>query len=719
MSYDGYDNEIKGEFNDNYQYAHDYWQPYTKNALIYTTAAAGYTWTNEEIKQLVKEGREPIEFNIMRRPLQFYSGYLRDHINSIVYSPVEDSDKKTSDQLTKLGYYVWDKGNGFPVFLDACDEAFKSGIALCGLCKTYKNDFINGDLTFYRRTFNAFFLDPTWESLDLSDCSFAIMRDLLPRSAAKDILPFVDPKTIDELQFAFRDDKFLTFHPQFTTLSRNRNIIAYDQYYKQVTRKRTFLIDERTSFYRDITDLPKEQRDQLKFGLNRLNRLNDEADDLDIDREAIPQMQIKTVNRSFIELHILLNGQEVYCGDDQTGINQKYPFVPVIGYMEPSLWNPAQRLQGVAATQYSNQRQFNKRHMKIIDMMDSTISTGFKYLIGAVPDPQDMQQAGQNKLIGVDPENAPQGLDSVQQLTGGGANPALMEYQAILDQMSLTLANINESVLGIDDGGNTQVSGRLAQVRIAQGLRGNRKLFDNVETSQQLLGGLVLDGIQKNYPPGKVERIIGEKPTQQFYDQEFEQYSATIKEGVRSQSQKDAYYYELVNLKRDGIVDVPEDEIVRALQIAGISDLEAAIERQQEQKQETVEKLNRLEVAQLELVNSQKEENVALAQERRARVQADLGLKEERVSEAAENRAQAALARAKAIVEISSLRDERIMKVLDFVNQLERQEKADQDMVSQKVMDDSIAINADTEGSSENEQLQQMNQAQEQNIQPQ
>lgn len=705
-----YDNQIKGEFNEHYKYAFDFWSPFIKNAQIYTMAASGYTWTYEEIKQLVKEGREPIEFNIMRRPLQFFSGYLRDNINSIVYGPVEDSDQKTADQFTKIGDYIWDKGNGFPVFLDACDEAFKSGISLVGIQKSFKNDFINGDTSFYKRTYNSFLLDPTFENIDLNDCSFAIMRDLVSKQQAKEFLPDVDPKEIDQLQNSFRDDKFLTFHPQFTTLSRNRNIIAYDQYYKRVTRKRKFLIDKRSSFYRDITDYPSDEIDKLKTGIDRFNKLYDEAEELGIDREDIPLLEIRNVNRGFVDLHILLNGQEVYCGDDPTGINETYPFVPIICYMEPSIWLPEQRLQGIASTMWSNQRQFNKRHMKIIDMMDSDISTGFKYLIGAVADPQDLQQSGQNKMIGIDPENAPQGLDSIQQLQGGGANPALIEYQSILDQLSLTLSNVNESVIGIDEKGNTQISGRLAQVRIAQGLRGNRKIFDQVETSQQLLAGLILIDIQKNYPAGKIERIIGEKPTQQFYDQEFEQYDAVIKEGIRSKSQKDAYYYELVNLKRDGIVDVPQDEIVRALQMTGLSDLEEAIKKQQELVAEERKKLDAIERSKLELENSQKEENIALAQERRARVVADLALGEERVSEAAENRAQAALARAKAIVEISALKDERILRVLEFVNTLERQEKADQDQVSQKVFDKSDAINTETEGSAENKQMQMLQQ---------
>lgn len=668
------DYEIRSEYQENYRYAHDFWAPFIADAQVYTLGASGYTWSDQERQQLVKEGREPIEFNIMRRPLQFYSGYLRDNINSVVYAPVEGSDQKTADQFTKLSYYIWDKGKGFPIFLDACDEAFKSGISLCGLYLDYSKDFINGDLAFYNRTYNSFFLAPTFEKQDLSDCPFAITRDLLSRDYAKSLLPFIDPKIIDDLQYSFRDDKFLSYHPQFTNFSRNRNIIAYDQYYKRTQRKRTFLVDSKSSFFRDISDLPQEEIRLLRMGAKRFDQMREEASLMGIDPEEVPEIEIRTVERDYVELNIMLNSHRVYCGEDKTGITHTFPFVPLIGYFEPSIWMPSQRIQGIAATQWFNQRQFNKRHMKIIDMMDTTISTGFKYLIGSVPDPQDMQQSGQNKLIGVDPENAPQGLDSVQQLQGGGANPALIEYQSVLDQMSLTLANINESVLGVDEKGNTQISGKLAQVRIAQGLRGNRKIFDQVEQSQQLLGSLLLTAMQKKIPPGKVERILGEKPTEQFYEQEFEQYDAVIKEGVRSQSQKDAYYYELVNLKREGIVDVPQAEIVRALQMSGLSDLEKAIEKQDQMLAEQAAEARELQKKQMQLIDATKEEKLGLAKERESRVQSNLSLKDERESEAQQNIAQAALDRAKAITEISKMNEDRILQVLNFVNMLEMQE---------------------------------------------
>jgi hypothetical protein len=670
------DREILGEFQENYRYAHDYWSPFVSAAQVYTLASSGYTWSDSELKELQKAGREPLELNIMRRPLQFFSGYLRDNLNSIVAAPIEGSDQKTADQFTKLSYYVWDKGEGYSTFLDAADEGFKSGISLCGIQMDYSKDFINGDISFFKRTFNSFYLDPTFERIDLKDCAFAITRDLIDRNLIKQLIPFVDPKEIDDIQNSFRDDKFLSYHPNFTTLSRNRNLMAYDQYYRRITKKRKFLVDEESSFYRDITDLSKEEIDKLKKGIYRLRKMREEAESLEnVDATQLPHyLEIRDVNRDFVELNIMLNGVQVYNGDDKTGVVDAYPFAPIICYMEPSIWMPSQRLQGLASTLYSAQRQFNKRHMKIVDMMDSSISTGYKYLIGSVADPEDLQQSGQNKLIGVDPENAPEGLNSVQELKGGEANPTLIEYQSVLDQLTLTLANVNESVIGVDEKGNTQVSGRLAQVRIAQGLRSNRKIFDNVEVSQKVLGSLVLKVIQNHYPVGKVKRILGEEPSQQFYDKDFEQYDVSVKEGVRSQSQRDAYYYELVALKRDGIVDVPQPEIIRAMQMAGKSDLEESIKQQQQALQQQQQKVSEQEQMAMKLANSQVEANLAMGEARRARTLGEVALSEFRLAEAEENKSLAMLNKAKTITEIASMKDDRILKVLEFVNLLEQQE---------------------------------------------
>jgi len=680
------ESDLKSEYLENGRFAKEFWSSFKRDAQVYTLAAAGYTWSEAERKALAVDGREPIEFNIMRRPLEFFSGYLRDNVNQVVYSPVEGSDQKTADQFTKLSYYVWDKGKGYPRFLSACDESIKSGMSLCGIQMDYSKDFVNGDVAFFKRTYNSFLLDPTFEETDLSDCGFGITTDFMNKDILPSLLPYISKKDLEELAFSYKDELFPEYHPQISSFNRNRTQVVYNQYYRRTTRKRKFLVDIDSGFYSDITDKESKEIRTLKNGIARFNDIRKNPDLYNFDLEDIPNVEIRDVERPYVELTVFLNGIPVYTGDDKTGVTEMYPFAPLICYIEPSIWMSTKRIQGLASCNYSLQRQFNKRHMKIQDMMDSDISTGYAYLIGAVKDPNDLLQTGQNKLVGIDPDNAPEGLNSIRELKGGGANPALIEYQNVLDQLSLTLSNVNESVLGTDDKGNTQVSGRLAQVRIAQGLKGNRKIFDNIEESQQVIGSIVLKAIQENYPKAKVKRILGEPPTAQFDNRTFEVYDAVIKEGVRSKSQKDAYYYELVDLKRSEVVNVPESAIIDALDMSGASDLKEHIERQEQQQQEQQQKIDEQERVALELANSQAEANLAMSAERRARVVSDLALSTERISESEENRAQAALAKAKTITEIEAMNEDRIMKVLQFVEMLESQEVGDREAIGQKVM---------------------------------
>ena len=88
---------IQKDFDEHLKYAKNFWDGFVTDAKTYTLAQAGYTWSEAERQALLKDGREPLELNIMRRQMQFYSGYLRDSLNSIVIGPVEGSDQETAD----------------------------------------------------------------------------------------------------------------------------------------------------------------------------------------------------------------------------------------------------------------------------------------------------------------------------------------------------------------------------------------------------------------------------------------------------------------------------------------------------------------------------------------------------------------------------------------------------------------------------------------------
>lgn len=179
---------------------------------------------------------------------------------------------------------------------------------------------------------------------------------------------------------------------------------------------------------------------------------------------------------------------------------------------------------------------------------------------------------------------------------------------------------------------------------------------------------MVLRAIQVNYTPGKIHRITKKEPTEEFFSGEFGQYDCVIKQAILTQTQKQAYYYQLLQLRELGIA-IPDDEIVAAAPLQGktrlLEKMEEVAQQQQAANQIAMETENRQ--AQLEM--AQIDNTLALAQERRARVVADIGLARERISEGEQNYAKALLDNAKTIAEIEDLDRSRYMDMLRFAQE--------------------------------------------------
>ena len=654
--------QIKTEYETNWLRAEEeygtLWSTMDRDIRAY----AGNTWTRGEINQIVREKREPIELPIIRSKINWFTGYQRDNITSMQVEPVEGSDQKTADQFSDIVKQVWYRGKGQYHWNQSFEDSIKTGLSLFGMFLDLSKDPENGDINFFRRGYNSFALDPDTEQPDLSDCSWAILRDFVTRDQAKGLLPFIDEEIIDNVAASQRDNKF-TFLRPFTRNFNNSNIITFDQYYRRVSEKRKMLFDKEAGTNRDITDLSREDIEKLETGIEILNG------------NGQGNLEIRNVDRDFIQYNILLSGTVVFSGKDALGLENRYPFVPIYCFFEPSIDDMALRYQGIVRSLVDAQRIFNKRNMKVLDIMDKIIYGSTKYKLGAVDDPKQLLQSGSRRLIGIQPGFEMNDVEDLQANTSGISE--IITYSQVIDQLFNDLAGINETLLGADEGGNTQVSGRLAQVRTANGVRANRKIFDQLDFSQQLVFQMLIEAIQKNYTAGKIERMLGEEPSEQFFDQQFEQFDAVLKQGVESTTQKDQYYFELVNLKREGIVDVPQSSIIKALPLVGKSNLIEDIEQQEQAAKEDQARVRELELMQKELINSQTEQSLALAQERRGRVVTDIARSKELTAEAEGNKATASLNRAKAMVEVQKLRTDQILQVMDFVNLLHSQAKAE------------------------------------------
>jgi hypothetical protein len=630
-------------------------------------AYAGDNWTSLERTKLERQNRMVLELNKIRRVVNLYSGYERENRTQTVTAPVEGSDEVTADLFSNTMYYVYDKGNADYIISDAFEHALKTGLAIVGIYMDYSKDKVNGDIRFYWKPFNSLMLDPYFTKRDLSDCDQASTRDLLSKEAVKALLPWIDPKIIDNLPTGIRDNKYqyLGIYRQYNSTYIAKNLCTYDQYWVRVNKKQKYLVDMETGVTEEWNGTEEEEREILKT------------------LKHLPQLQLISDYKRSVELNIIVGGQLLYSGPDPSGLDT-FPFVPVLLYYEPLIDSYALKIQGVVRSIIDAQRTFNRRHSQIIDLMESIINTGWITRNGAVLDPSMLFQAGQGRQIVLN-----QGFDvntDIREISPPNIPPGYLQYQDIIDKNIMEIPGASDELLGLSSTGDSQVSGKLAEVRASNGLKGNRGIFDNLEQTKKYLGQLVLEAIQKNYSPGKIQRITGQEPTEEFFSGQFGEYDCVIKQAVKTATQREAYYYQLLQLISLG-APIPWDDVLEAAPMQGktkiLEKMAEAAEQQQIQKQ----KMDELEQLQKHLELSQIDQNTALAQERRARVLADIGLARERISEGEQNYAKAFLDNVKTISEIQDMPRKRLIDVLELASKI----KAEQGQnTEQKIQSDML-----------------------------
>lgn len=632
------------------------WGVYYAQAYRDLRAYAGDNWTNLERTKLERQNRMVLELNKIRRVVNLYSGYERENRTQTVTAPVEGSDEATADLFSNVMYYVYDKGNADYIFSEAFEHALKTGLAIVGIYMDYSKDKVNGDIKFYWKPFNALMLDPYFTKRDLSDCDQASTRDLLSKEAVRAMLPWIDEEVINSIPTGIRDNKYqyLGIYRQYNSTYIAANLVTYDQYWKRINVTQKYLVDEDSGVSEEWFGTKAEEK-QLKK-----------------DLVNTPQIRLITSHKRSVELNIIVGGQLLYSGPDPTGLDT-FPFMPILLYHEPLIDTYELKIQGLVRSIRDAQRQYNRRHSQIIDLMESIINTGWITKNGAVLDPTMLMQAGQGRQIVVN-----DGYDvnaDVREISPPNIPPGYLQYQDIIDKNIMEIPGASDELLGLSSTGDSQVSGKLAEVRSSNGLKGNRGIFDNLEQTKKYVGQLVMQCVQKNYQPGKIFRITNKEPTEEFFSGNFGEYDCVIKQAVKTATQREAYYYQLLQLVSLG-APIPWEDIMEAAPLQGKTELLEKMAQRAEQAQMQQQKVEEEEKMQRALEMSQIDQNTALAEERRARVLADIGLARERISEGEQNYAKALLDNAKTVKEIQDLDRKRLMDVMQLAADISAKQNA-------------------------------------------
>lgn len=656
---------VVAEFDRYYLEAYSAWDAFYPLAERDLRFFLGDQWDEQEKRQLFQEGRSTFVFNRVRRNINMITGYQRKHRLSSVVAPVENSDQKTSDQLSKLLLHSMNLAEGYQEISDAFGGALKTGWNMLSLWMDYREDPINGDIKISREPYNGFILDPYFTKRDLSDCSYILRRRYLSLEQAKSMLPGME-KDVERLYKMgwSRDDKFtwLPYQRQAST----QEMMAYNEMYVQKWKNVPMLVDMETGETTEF-DIPKEQ--------------------IDMFLAQYPQLKIVQKPTKYIEMHVILNDEYMRKEINPYGLDE-YPFVPFMAIFEPESDQWGLKVQSLIRCMIDPQKESNRRRSQMVDILDSQINSGWIASENSVINPRSLFQSSQGKVIWKR-EDAPP--DALEKIPPAQIPPSMFQMQEVFDKDMTEIVGINDAAFGQPDSGNE--SGVMMMLRQGAAMVNLQELFDNLRLSQKNLSKKMLKMIQ-TWRPNKVQRIINEEPTQEFYNAEFTKYDVVVQEGILTDTQRQMYFRQLVDLQQLG-APVTGEMLAKAAPIQGKSEyIEeiAQLEKQQaEQAQQQQQIQDQILQTQSQASQAKAISDVALSKERFTRAISNMGLHEERNSEAIQNRSQAALDRVKAIKELSSMDDDRLIKYLSIVQQMEennRQEeqrnKADDLMITEQ-----------------------------------
>lgn len=588
--------------------------------------------------------RRQFNFNRIRRVVNMVSGYQRQHRKSTIITPTENNDETTADQLSRALFWANDKSNALEYISQAFHGALVTGMNLLSVWLDYRTDPVNGDIRIDNLSYNGFLIDPYFRKHSLEDCNFIWGRRYLTPKQASELLPMRREDILNMKPRGNPDGKFY-FLPESYNYGM-ADLLAYDEYWYLDTRMQEVLIDTKSG-------------DTMEW----------EGSDEDLRRFLSVYPQIITHKQSIptVKLAISVGDKVMYHGPNPLGIDQ-YPFVPVLAYYSPQIPYYPYRCQGMVRGLRDSQYLYNRRKVIELDIMESQVTSGFKYKESALVNPKDVFLSGQGRGIPIKDEAE---MSDVEKIHAPEVPASMIELSKLLGQEISEISGVNEELLGA---AQDDKAGVLSMLRQGAGLTTLQILFDQLDFSQKQLGHIFMRVIQKNWTEGKIRRILGEEPTQEFHNKNWQKYDAVVEEGLNTATQRQMQFAQLLQL-RELQVPVPTKVLIEASTLQGKDKLVKAIMEEEQKAQEQQQKQEQIQSA---LIQAQAKDfeakataNEGLGIERVSRIQENQALAEERRAEALKDLELGALHQVSALKELQALDIDNLGKLLALLKQIQ------------------------------------------------
>ena len=630
--------------------------------------AGDQTLWNELYGTFPSANRRQFSFNRIRRIVNMISGYQRRNRKSTIVTPVENGDDLTADQFTKLFYWLNSQEGVLNTVSDSFHGAIVTGMNLLQVWVDYRTDPISGNIKVDNCHHNSFLMDPYFKKQDLSDCNAIWKRSFLTKAECMSLLP--DRKSdIEGLSSTDSVDGKFEFLPESHKCGP-KDLLTYDEFYYRDYRKQRMLVDTQTGESLEWSSKSEES-------LNEFLRM-------------YPMVTILEQDIPTVKVAIVVQNVVMYDGPNPVGID-KYPFVPVFGYFNPSMSQFDKRIQGVVRGLRDAQYLYNRRKVIELDIMESQINSGWKYKENALVNPKDVFLSGQGRGLALKEEAQ---MTDVERILPAQVPPSMFHLSELMGKEIQEISGVNEELTG---SATDDKAGVLSMLRQGAGLTTLQGLFDSLDHSQLLLGKIMLEIIQNNFTPGKVKRIIEEEPSAQFYHKAFGKYDAAVAEGLNTTTQKQMQFAQLLHLKEVG-VPIPDSVLIDAATIQDKKSLTDAIEqaKQAEQQSAQIQLQATLEEqkARTNLADARAVADQGLGLERLSRIEENKALSIERKAEASKDRTASLLNLVKAMQEIEGADIQQLEQIIRLSSVVQQSE----DVISQQGESNDSSIEQQAQG---------------------
>lgn len=602
------DYDVVSDFTQDYNRAYMLLNPYYACAYQDVGMYLGNQWTLEQQKYLNEERRNSFTFNKTRKTINMVSGYMSANEMQSIVIPRENSNPKTAEQLSELLRQVM-VPNGYKIEQKARHGSLISGVSWVSPWIDYRKDYVNGRIEFHLDNWNDVIWDPFTTRLDLEDCSFMARRKYLSKDVIKSLVPGCE-REIDAMGYGNRDEKF-TYEP-YARQWGLQELLAYNEYWKQRYKKGWLLIDKVTG----------EQK-PWKGSKQRLMMM----------QKFFPNLTVIEGYYKTVEYNIIVENRLLYSGEDPWGIGE-YPFVPYFCVHEPSYDLFQWKHQSLVRLLSDSQQEYNMRKSKLLDIVDSQIGAGWKAKSGAVSNPKSLFQTGQGKVIFFNPGFE---INDAERIQPPNIPESLFQLQESFDADIKDFVDLGS--LGSDQ--PDRMSAMLFKMKQSMAVMQLGPIMDNFREAKVLLSRKVLKIIQQ-YTPEKVERLLKEEPTEEFYNGTFLDYDIDVVEAVMTDNQKQSAFMQAWTMKQGG-ADVP-DEILWELSPFPIDKKFREKLEQRAQAAEAAQKEEQEDKARVnQLLEAKAFSDMSLGEERLSKIKYDAALSEERLAAAQEERARSVL----------------------------------------------------------------------------